>query len=42
MYCPCGQEIEDGVDYFGHNIYDEQENLIGFVCIHGIFITYGE
>jgi len=42
MYCPCGTEIEDGIDYFGHEQFDEKENLIGFVCIHGILIRYGE
>lgn len=42
MYCPCGQEVEDGVDYFSYEQFDAEGNLIGFVCIHGILIHYGE
>ena len=42
MYCPCGREIEDGVEYFNFEVYDEQGNPTGFVCVHGMFISYGE
>jgi len=40
MYnCPCGREVEEGFDYFEQEVYDVDGNVIGFICIHGQFIS---
>lgn len=40
--CPCGIDVEEGIDYFDKEIYDLEGNVIGIICIHGEFISYGE
>lgn len=37
--CPCGIECESG-EYYDNPLFDELENIIGWICIHGFAFYY--
>jgi hypothetical protein len=38
--CPCGKNCQG--DFLSEFKYDKDNNIIGFICVHGEFINFGE